>query len=130
MWISRRNGKSLRLIMQPRRNRNIYKRLKITEKEKLNSGIWKILPQGLWIKMDQFSSGDNNNFLSGLQKAFKGAFDSDNRKEMIQYQQKKIETAMEMTDYVSNMMKDYFTSDNLWKIVSKPNDVSIIGISK
>ena len=116
--------------MQPRRNRNIYKRLKITEKEKLNSGIWKILPQGLWIKMDQFSSGDNNNFLSGLQKAFKGAFDSDNRKEMIQYQQKKIETAMEMTDYVSNMMKDYFTSDNLWKIVSKPNDVSIIGISK
>ena len=51
-----------------------------------------------------------------LHKAVKGAFE---KQELLQMHQKKMESAYEMTEYVSSMMKDYFTSENLMKVVSR-----------
>ena len=40
------------------------------------------------------------------------------RVELGMNQQKKLDTALEMTTYVSQMMKDYFNSDNLQKVIA------------
>ena len=46
-------------------------------------------------------------------------------KELSEYQTERLASAQKMTEYVSKMMKDYVTSDNIWKIVTKTSPVSI-----
>ena len=38
---------------------------------------------------------------------------------MLKTQQNRLESALEMTEYVSQMMKDYFNSDNLQKVIAR-----------
>ena len=47
-------------------------------------------------------------------------------KELSEYHKQRLAAAQQMTGYVSKMMKDYITSDNIWKIVTKTSPVSII----
>ena len=47
-------------------------------------------------------------------------------KELSEYHTERLDAAQQMTGYVSKMMKDYITSDNIWKIVTKTSPVSII----
>ena len=47
-------------------------------------------------------------------------------KELSEYHTERLAAAQQMTGYVSKMMKDYITSDNIWKIVTKTTPVSII----
>ena len=58
-----------------------------------------------------------------LHKAVKGAFE---KQELLQMHQKKMESAYEMTEYVSSMMKDYFTSENLMKVVTRKVRLNIV----
>ena len=117
------------------RSRHVNRRISMKpqfQKYAIPQKLWNILPQGLWLKSENFSisqkieNSDKNSpgILENLQTAFKGAIE---KHDLINRNQKKIETATEMTNYVSNMMKDYFTSDNLWKVVSKPK-VSLISL--
>ena len=46
-------------------------------------------------------------------------------KELSEYHKQRLAAAQQMTGYVSKMMKDYITSDNIWKIVTKTSPVSI-----
>ena len=89
----------------------------------MSNSLWNMLPQGLWLKSEYFSidqkrevSGIGGIF-QGIQNKVKGAMD--NRQELLQNQQNRIDTALEMTEYVSTMMKDYFNSDNLQKVIAK-----------
>lgn len=96
----------------------------------MRNRLWQMLPSsGMWHKSEYFSSSlkksqgeESGSLLGTLQKAVKGAFE---KQELLQIHQKKMESAYEMSEYVSNMMKDYFTSDNLIKVVkSKVIDYS------
>ena len=88
----------------------------------MRNRLWQMLPSsGMWHKSEYFSSSlkksqgeESGSLLGTLQKAVKGAFE---KQELLQIHQKKMESAYEMSEYVSNMMKDYFTSDNLMKVV-------------
>ena len=95
----------------------------------MRNRLWQLLPSSsMWLsKSEYFSAGstlkksqegqeESAGLLGSLQKAVKGAFD---KQELLQMHQKKMETAFEMTEYVSTMMKDYFTSDNLMKVVKR-----------
>ena len=83
-----------------------------------SSSLWQQLPKseyfsqsGAWKK-----SQEEGSLLGTLHKAVKGAFE---KQELWQMHQKKMESAYEMTEYVSSMMKDYFTSENLMKVVTR-----------
>ncbi len=52
------------------------------------------------------------------------------RQELQELHMKKMQTAHQMSDYVSGMVKDYFTSDNLWKIVSANETKTVISSNK
>ena len=90
----------------------------------MRNRLWQMLPSsGMWHKSEYFSiqkkspageSEESGSLLGTLQKAVKGAFE---KQELLQLHQKKMESAYEMSEYVSNMMKDYFTTDNLMKVV-------------
>ena len=89
----------------------------------MRNRLWQMLPSsGMWHKSEYFSiqkkspgeAEESGSLLGTLQKAVKGAFE---KQELLQLHQKKMESAYEMSEYVSNMMKDYFTTDNLMKVV-------------
>ena len=79
-----------------------------------------MLPQGLPALNLEFIK-ENGNVFKWPEKVRKTL----ETKELLDYQNKKIATASQMSDYVSNMMKDYITSDNIWKTVVKTTPVSI-----
>lgn len=125
MWISKRYDKTTKLLIRnckqcnPRRIHLKSIKSAVTSTNSKLPTIW-----NLWLKLEPLSTGfnkyDNDKSVMGnLQKAFKGALDSLDRQEMLKNQQWKLETAYEMSEYVSGMMKDYFTSDNLWKVITK-----------
>ena len=83
-----------------------------------SSSIWQkeYFSAGTTLKKNQEGQEESAGLFGTLQKAVKGAFE---KQELLQMHQKKMETAYEMTEYVSTMMKDYFTSDNLMKVVTR-----------
>ena len=131
MWISKRYQRTIiqaqcRGQKHKRNNRktNIepQNNAKHNEKTEFPGTVWNILPQGLWLKAEYFSidqkrdvGGFGNGVFQSLQNKTKGAME---RIELGMNQQKKLDTALEMTTYVSQMMKDYFNSDNLQKVIA------------
>ena len=89
-----------------------------------NKSLWNMLPQGLPALNLEFIK-ETGNIFKWPEKVRKTL----ETKELSDYQNKKIATASQMSDYVSNMMKDYITSDNIWKTVVKTTPVSIFTIT-
>ena len=129
MWISKRYQRTIiqaqcRGQKQKRsRKTNIEpQNTKHNEKTEFPGPIWNILPQGLWLKAEYFNIDQKREVgngvggvLQSLQNKTKGALE---RLELGMAQQKRLDTALEMTTYVSQMMKDYFNSDNLQKVIA------------
>ena len=129
MWISKRYQRTIiqaqcRGQKQKRsRKTNIEpQNTKDNEKTEFPGTVWNILPQGLWLKAEYFSIDQKrevgsfgNGVFQSLQNKTKGAME---RIELGMNQQKRLDTALEMTTYVSQMMKDYFNSDNLQKVIA------------
>ena len=96
--------------------------MKPKAKTELSNSLWNVLPQGLWLKSEYFNIDQKRdvssvgNIFQSFQNKVKGALE---RQELLKSQQNKLDTAIEMTEYVSQMMKDYFTSDNLQKVIAK-----------
>ena len=129
MWISKRYQRTIIQAQcrgqKQKRNRktNIepQNNAKHNEKTEYPGTVWNMLPQGLWLKAEYFSIDQKrevgsfgNGIFQSLQNKTKGAME---RLELATNQQKRIDTALEMTTYVSQMMKDYFNSDNLQKVI-------------
>jgi hypothetical protein len=140
MWISKRYQRTIiqaqcRGQKQKRsRKTNIepQNNAKHNEKTEFPGTVWNILPQGLWLKAEYFSidqkrevGGFGNGVFQSLQNKTKGAME---RIELGMNQQKRLDTALEMTTYVSQMMKDYFNSDNLQKVIANAK-VSFVEIA-
>ena len=84
-----------------------------------SSSLWQQLPKSEYFSHTGSAwkkSQEEGSLLGTLHKAVKGAFE---KQELLQMHQKKMESAYEMTEYVSSMMKDYFTSENLMKVVTR-----------
>ena len=126
MWVSKRYQRTIiqahsrwRKHKQTNNNRKIMKPKAKTE---LSNNLWNVLPQGLWLKSEYFNIDQKRdvssvgNIFQSFQNKVKGALE---RQELLKSQQNKLDTAIEMTEYVSQMMKDYFTSDNLQKVIAK-----------
>ena len=81
---------------------------------------------GLGLKLDNLMKDYGVNLLKWPEKVKEQMKETLESKEYLEeYQSKKLETGQKMSDYVSHMMKDYLTSDNVWKIVTKSSEVSI-----
>ena len=81
---------------------------------------------GLGLKLDNLMKDYGVNLLKWPEKVKEQMKEKIETKEYLEeYQSKKLETGQKMSDYVSHMMKDYLTSDNVWKIVTKSSEVSI-----
>ena len=81
---------------------------------------------GLGLKLDNLMKDYGVNLLKWPEKVKEQMKETLETKEYLEeYQSKKLETGQKMSDYVSHMMNDYLTSDNVWKIVTKSSEVSI-----
>jgi hypothetical protein len=113
MWISKRcvqKSSHILTLNRVKTNQNRRILMKTTTKQHKKTGL-AMLQNGFWIRKQLFSNYSAG-IIENIQSAVKYS------QELLEIHNKKMKSAQQMSAYVSSM-QDYFTSDNLWKIVIK-----------
>ena len=107
MWISKQFHNAKLLFLASSNNLiNIEKLLR--NKEFLLDKIQHKLATNLQILLTKGKHEISKEFMKKLES-----------QELNEIQTRKLILSQQMTAYVSNMMKDYFTSENIWKVVTQ-----------